>query len=114
MGHYRRFTDEQHTLCANVSGLSPAGGPAAAPGASVTLADGSAYTCVKDPWAPKNAVSSGSYYPNPNPNPNFNPNPNPNSNPNPNPNPNQASPPSPGTARCRAGCTSSPTGGAWA
>uniref|UniRef100_A0A7S0I134 Folate receptor-like domain-containing protein n=1 Tax=Phaeocystis antarctica TaxID=33657 RepID=A0A7S0I134_9EUKA len=55
MGHYRRFTDEQHTLCANVSGLSPAGGPAAAPGASVTLADGSAYTCVKDPWAPKNA-----------------------------------------------------------
>ena len=69
MGLYRRFTvstipslyytfttytstDEQHTLCAN----GTAGGPPAAAGATVTLEDGSTYTCVKDPWAdpPKN------------------------------------------------------------
>jgi len=52
MGLYRRFTDEQHTLCAK----EVDGGPPAAAGANVTLQDGSTYTCVKDPWAdpPKN------------------------------------------------------------
>jgi folate receptor len=40
MGLYRRFTDEQHTLC-SAEGV--------AVGATVTLADGTAYTCV-DEW----------------------------------------------------------------
>jgi len=52
MGLYRRFTDEQHTLCAKgTDGFAPDGSAPAAAGANVTLQDGSTYTCVKDPWA---------------------------------------------------------------
>ena len=78
--------------CAN----GTAGGPPAAAGANVTLKDGSTYTCVKDPWAPKNAenkweihqmpikasYADAFYRAHPNPNPKTNPDPKTNPNPN--------------------------------
>lgn len=41
-GLYRKYTDEQHTLC-TAAGV--------AQGATVTLASGASYTCTADPWS---------------------------------------------------------------